>query len=504
MSSKSDTTQAHHVRQFFTSGLSKERLVALILAVLMAIIAVAWLEPWVMWATHNSDPARTMPLVSPPLMIFIVLVSALVTRLAAIRSATWRQMAGRVVLGSFIAIAVVEVLALGLRPPLEIAQGFLIWNGFFSPEVIVFVVAAILWLRGILIGRADVMREDIEGMFYTGVVALVVLLLFDTVRPAVPFGDLFWSALIFFVASLLALALVGPEHAHFWHRETSMVRLVLNRYWLITIAFMIGLIVVVGLIVAGAAGPEALGVLRSIVLVLITAVIYGVQAILTIVVQIIVFLLSPLIPLFQQLGPMLDEIMKRVQINTRGADDVARQAAVQSALNGETMVALAHGLVVLALFMIFVLFFLLVLIRLGFITTRRSDETRDSIASRQLLTDQLKQWLARNRTRLAEEPYLALTGDDPRTIVRRAYQTLLHWAADRVGERAPSQTPSAYADRIAQAVPGQRDDLHSLTALYLRARYSTDPIAPDEAQTAQSALVRLQETPVIQSPLTEE
>ncbi len=503
MSSKPETTPAHNVRQFFTSGLSKERLVALILAVLMAIIAVAWLEPWVMWATHNSDPARIAPLVSPPLMICIVLVSALVTRLAATRSATWRQMAGRVVLGSFIAIAAAEVLALGLRPPLEIAQGFLVWNGFFSPEVIVFVVAAILWLRGILIGRADVMREDIEGMFYTGVVALVVLLLFDTVRPAVPFSDLFWSALIFFVASLLALALVGPEHAHFWHRETSMVRLVLNRYWLITIAFMIGLIVVVGLLVAGAAGPEALGVLRSIALLLITAVIYVLQAILTIVVQIIVFLLSPLIPLFQQLGPMLDEVMKRVQVTMRGADDASRQAA-QSALNSETMVALARGLAVLAVLMIFVLFFLLVLIRLGFITARRSDETRDSIASRQLLADQLKQWLARNRTRLAEAPYLVLTGDDPRTIVRRTYQAMLRWAADRVGARAPSQSPSAYADRIAQVVPGQRDNLHTLTDLYLRARYAIDPIAPDEAQTAQSALVRLQETPVIQSPLTEE
>jgi Domain of unknown function (DUF4129) len=43
-----------------------------------------------------------------------------------------------------------------------------------------------------------------------------------------------------------------------------------------------------------------------------------------------------------------------------------------------------------------------------------------------------------------------------------------------------------------------------LTALYLRARYGRDEITPDDAQSAQSALVRLQELPVIQSPLTEE
>jgi uncharacterized protein (DUF58 family) len=241
----SSDPKASHLPDF-RFRLSKEQLVTAILAVLMTIIAVAWLEPWVMWATRNADPARTAPVVSPPLMLAIVFVGALVTRRAAMHSATWRQMAGRVVLGSIIVMAMAEVLALGVRPPLEFVKGLLTWNGFFSPEVVVLITAAILWLRGILIGRADVMREDIEGMFYTGVFALVVLLLFDAVRPAVPFGDLFWSALIFFVVSLLALALVGPEHAHFWHRETSMVRLVLNRYWLITIALMISLIVVVG------------------------------------------------------------------------------------------------------------------------------------------------------------------------------------------------------------------------------------------------------------------
>jgi hypothetical protein len=499
LSSKPNVSASQRIK----TGLSKEQLVALILAVLMAIIAVAWLEPWVMWATRNSDPVRTTPLVSPQLMILIVLLGALITRLAATHSFSWRQMAGRVVLGSLIVIAIAEVLVLGLRPPLEIVQGFLVWNGFFSPEVIVLVVAAILWLRGILIGRADVMREDIVSMFYTGVFALVVLLLFDAVRPAVPFGDLFWSALIFFVASLLALALVGPEHAHFWHGETSMVRLVLNRYWLITIAFMIGLIVVVGLIIAGAAGPEALGGLRSLALAVITGLIFVLQIVLTIVVQIIVFLLSPLIPLFQQLGPMIDEVMKRVQISTPGSNDTALQAT-QSALNGETVAAFMHGLAVLAVVMIFVLFFLLVLIRLGFISSRHSDETRDSIASRQLLKDQLKQWLARRHARSAEAPYLALAGDDPRSAIRRAYQAMLRWAADRVGARAPHQTPLAYADRIARAVPYQRDDIHTLTTLYLRARYALDPINPDEARTAQSALARLQETPVIQSPLTED
>jgi hypothetical protein len=69
---------------------------------------------------------------------------------------------------------------------------------------------------------------------------------------------------------------------------------------------------------------------------------------------------------------------------------------------------------------------------------------------------------------------------------------MLQWAIPSWGRVRPIKLLS-YADRIAQAVPGQQDNLHTLTALYLRARYALDPIGLDEARTAQSALGRLQE-----------
>jgi hypothetical protein len=71
------------------------------------------------------------------------------------------------------------------------------------------------------------------------------------------------------------------------------------------------------LIIASAAGPEVLGVLRSLAVAAITVLIFIVQVVLTIVVLIVVVLLSPLIPLFQRLGPMIDEVMKRVQPSGR-------------------------------------------------------------------------------------------------------------------------------------------------------------------------------------------
>jgi hypothetical protein len=316
------------------AGQRKEQLGALLLAVLMAVIGVAWLEPWMMWATRNADPARTEPLLPPLLMVAIVLISAVTTRWAATRSNLWKDMALRVVLAAFAALIIMQVIVFGVRSPLDFLAAFIRWTGFVSAEVIVLVFTGILWLRGILIGRADAARRP-ESMFYTGIVALVVLLLFDAARPVVPFAHVLWSALIFFVASLLALALVGPEHAHFWQRETSAVRLILSRYWLMTISLVIGLIVLVGLLFAGSAQEEVYGLLRNVVLVVITVLTYVIQVVLSIVLQIIVWLLTPLIPLFERLGLMLGDVLNQIRPPTGFAADTSTSRASGDEFRGD-------------------------------------------------------------------------------------------------------------------------------------------------------------------------
>jgi hypothetical protein len=498
-SSPSNSGQTARVEQ------RQERLGVLLPAVLMAIIGVAWLEPWMMWATRNADPARTEPLLSPWLMIAIVLIGAGTTRWAATHSALWKDMALRVVLAAFAALIVVQVAVFGVRSPLDFLAAVVHWEGFASAEVVVLIFTGILWLRGILIGRADVLREDLESMFYTGIFALVVLLLFDAARPTVPFAHVLWSALIFFVASLLALALIGPEHAHFWQRETSAVRLTLNRYWLMTISIVIGLIVLVGLLFAGSAQQEVYGLLRHVVVAVITALTYVIQIVLSIILQIAVWLLTPFVPLFERLGLMVGDVLNRLRPPTGFGNGDASTQAAQAVMSSEVVADFARSLAVMAALTLLLLFFLLVLIRLGFIPLRRTDETHESIASRQLILDQLRSLFARHRTPSeSQTPYLSLAGDDPRTMVRRAYQSLLEWAAPIVGERQPDQTPARYADRLIDAAPGLRQPIETLTNLYLRARYSATAVTTAEARQAQDSLARLRETPVIQSPLTEE
>ena len=456
-----------------------------------------------MWATRNADPARTEPLLSPLFMVVVVLMSAVTTRQAATHSNLWRDMATRVVLTAVAALIVVQVVVFGVRPPLDFLTAFIRWNGFVSAEVVVLVFTGLLWLRGILIGRADVLREDLESMFYTGIFALVVLLLFDAAHPIVPFAHVLWSALIFFVASLLALALVGPSHAHFWQRETSGVRLILNRYWLVTIAAVIGLMVLAGLVFAGSAQDDFYGLLRQTVIGVITALTFVIQVIVSVLLQIVVWLLTPLIPLFERLGLMLGDVLNKVRPPAGLTSiDTATQAA-ESALRSDLIAGITRGLAVIAILLILLVFCLLVLIRLGFISLRRNpDETHESIASRELLMKQLRDWLNRWRGKTVAAtapPYLPLNDDDARHQIRRVYQRFLDWASSIDRARAPRQTPAMLSAALGDDRPDRREALAALTDVYERARYSIEPLTSAESRIAQDSLVTLQAPSVIKS-----
>ncbi len=479
----------------------KDQIGAAILSGLMAVIAVASLFPWVEWAARTAAYAAEAPLMSPLLMIAIITVGALITRRAIHRSPTWTRLATIVSLSGLGAMIVTAWVVFHDGALIDYLRGLVTWTGFFSTQVTVLIVTAIMWIRGVFIGRSDVLREDLESMFYTGTLALIVLLLFDSTRPVVPLLEVFWSALVFFASSLLALALVGPEHAHFWQREASSVRLMLNRYWLMTVGALVGIFVLIGVALAGSARAELLETLRSIITGVVIALAYIVQFIFAAIVQIIVWLLTPLVPLFERLGLELGDVLRRIRPPDLPPADNSATSAAEAVLRSVDVASFIRGLVVVAIVMIFLFIFMLMLIRLGFLPKRGLDETRESIASRDLLLSQLKSFLTRRRARspVPTPPYLAVDGDDPRTAVRRAYQALLEWAKSIGRPRAPEQTPLMFATSLAKARPEVSESIMRLTESYVRARYSIDPITPDEARLAVQSLDTLQAASVIQS-----
>jgi hypothetical protein len=94
----------------------------------------------------------------------------------------------------------------------------------------------------------------------------------------------------------------------------------------------------------------------------------------------------------------------------------------------------------------------------------------------------------------AQPPFLPLAGprDDPRLMVRRAYQAMLAWALSlSLPARRAGQTPQAYAETIAQSLPQGRPDLDVLTRAYLAARYAAEGPSLEEARSAQGAVRQL-------------
>ena len=76
-------------------------------------------------------------------------------------------------------------------------------------------------------------------------------------------------------------------------------------------------------------------------------------------------------------------------------------------------------------------------------------------------------------------------------MVRRAYQAMLEWAQSASLPRAAGQTPRAYADVLAGAVPQAREAIGALTSVYLVARYADEPPSLEQARHAEGAAARL-------------
>jgi hypothetical protein len=142
------------------------------------------------------------------------------------------------------------------------------------------------------------------------------------------------------------------------------------------------------------------------------------------------------------------------------------------------------------------LVFWLAMRRLARFRAGEADEQRESIASRSLLLEQLRNlWRRRKPASPPGAAYLDLSGpsDDPRLMVRRTYQALLAWGrANDLPRRRAGQTPATYAQVLGEHLPGGKAALEQLARLYAQARYGGPPPTRAEADTAQRALRAVQ------------
>jgi hypothetical protein len=472
--------------------------------VTLTIIIVAWFNPTVTWLLHAvAGPDRLAPSPTLALMMIVLLISTFVTRLAL----TDRERHPRVLIVISGLVTIGMAAAFSYRGTAFLHDLFN-WGDAISPEFVLLVAMAALWWRGILIGRSQALvEESLEQTFFTGVVALGLLLYFNQVTPHLPSLDLLATVIVFFAASLGALMIVNIERARLHHTDPGFQ---FNRHWIGTIVGVIAAILLGAIGLASIFSPDSVRELGEALRPIVRVIGSALLQIFIFITDLLLRLLEPLIPVIKAVLQALVDLLGRLAavfrdlgLNINVADV---QHSIENFLNSPGFLTVTRGSLMIVVLVAFILVVVWALYRSGLLSRRNYDEARENIASRELLLGQIKQLLSRLRPRRApaHSLYLPLDGTDPRLAVRRVYQEFLEWTRVRVRPRAPQQTPLAYAEKLGNLSPAQQEPVGTLTALYLRARYADDTLTLDEAEAAHAALVRLQATPVIQSPLSED
>jgi hypothetical protein len=104
-------------------------------------------------------------------------------------------------------------------------------------------------------------------------------------------------------------------------------------------------------------------------------------------------------------------------------------------------------------------------------------------------------WLRRRAGPAAHTPAHAARrrATGPRAKIRYYYLSTLQRAAARGVARRPSQTPRDYAPYLSAILPEAADEVQALTDSFIEARYSDHALAPQQAERARQAWLKLRE-----------
>lgn len=474
----------------------------LILPLAFAIMRSCWVWLWIEVPYHGLTQ-NTAPLLPLPLMIGTVLASTLLTR-TLLRS---QERLGRarliVALAGLLAMLLVSWWAL-LRADYMLWD--IRWIGALGRQLthldeslpillVVLMVTAFLWWRGIQDGLSTLYNENAWRAFGGGFLAMAFPLIAAAVaKLALPAGTLN-MVLLFFAAGMIALAVTGLQQANM-RLESGQGRLGVRRYWIVSVVSIVGGLLALGLLVSVLIAPETVAqALRwtSVLTDLLGRILYLLALAIS---YVIFFFLEPLIRWLRQL------FYAEGQAEPRELPDFQKQFEELAKGNTPTPIHIWGG------FRWIGLGALVVLIALAFAWALRRfwsgekedvQETRETILSRALLQEQLSslwQSLMRRLRRAAApllNPFFPLEGEAPtRQMVRAVYQALLRAFAAGGWPRARGQTPVEYQRALEAVFSNGRTALDVITARYVHARYAPEPPTPEEAEEARQAWTWLQ------------
>ncbi len=466
---------------------------SIVLPLAAAIFTADWLGLWALWLLRAGQHGVPFPL-WPLVMAAVLLAATLLTRAMLLTDQPLPRTRRVIVGGGIIVVVGLNWLSFGYRSPGDILASIVTLKDTLPPDLIAFIFTCFLWWRGITIGRSEIPHESLADAFYNGITALTFLFLVNTFNPLLTPADALGPALLFFASGLGALSLAGLEEDRRRYKDTTGYWPALNRRWLATVCGVIGLIILGGL---GEASVMAPGAFQRLVVFFKPA-----QEILFAIFLIIFFVLAQIViwPVFYIVQALWGLLANLKGLNLPQApSDLAQQ--MQDLLD-----AITHSPAFQTASQSFT--WLVIVLALGFIfwlAARRlwrltgggnADEIHESIFSSELLLNQLKNLFSRkSQPPQPGSPYLPLAGpaDDPRLIIRRAYQSLLEWAKALGHPRAPKETPLAFANSLIQSTPQHQEAITTLTSAYLTARYAADAPPLEDARRAEAAAAELRQ-----------
>lgn len=467
---------------------------ALILPTLIALLEGLWLAPWLALLTglfYPDYPALALPtlLISGNVLLAVFFVRALLTTRLSLTQSRLAMLGG-----ALLSMALFSWWVFGAGRPFlnlgwvnDVWFSFRNWGLYVSAALIPIIVAAYSFGQGVLIASTDELPIHLRRSFYIGLLALALLIFANDQHPVIALSRLTSQVLVYFLLGLGGLALASAEFARRVGQVATGTRLSINRFWLTSVLGSIALVVIAGLTLSVVLNPtligQLLGIIPSIVLLIGIVVMQPISAV-------VGWLLS--LPWVQQLLALLlggfyeQRPLPEVPLPAPPDLPTGDLPPPDLPIGGYLPETLLGILVIIAL----LVGLWLILQRFTRTTPLITNEQRDSIASRELITQQLRDFLADllNRRR-TPAPYLPVDArsSDPRLIIRRAYQHLLTWASNHGHPRQPYFTPERFSQHLAGHYPNHQLTFHTLTAAYLKARYSATPPTPDEAEAARRA-----------------
>lgn len=443
-----------------------------ILIYALAAMRAMWL--WLalrLWAQLLVPPRREL---IPLLIVFgLLAVSTLFTQLAVFRlrdaRGTWLVVGGGVV-----AALLTLYASFGSTPFQD-----------FGALFITIVFIAWCWRWGIMAGREPIRYDTYARNFVYGIIAIALVVFGAFTTRAITPAELIFPILAFFALGLGILALASLRDAQQYERATFGQSFRLNRFWLGTVALVVLALMLVGFILGGLFAPEWAAravdallflwrVLTGVLLIVVYIVALIFFGIFDALGRVIRFTLNPSEPMQIPEPPSLDELLKNqdASISTL-PPELVLVAQIVSAL-----------LLALALAALFAVAFR----RFREYATEDADESRESVFSLELLQAQLQNLFRRaSQPQNADALYVEIRGDDARAQIRRVYQELLAWAAQRDMARAAGQTPRELEHALAAQFETRAEQLALITNEYVNARYSSEPINAQNAERVMRA-----------------